>query len=142
MEEREPEDLHPASPDAELNHRFPAEAPVKPLHSPQSSIHSWLSHSSLLRCPTAHPTESELTSKKVMVGRYCHNCGRASPDVEVTPEDRCLRCGQHLRACANCVQYDGVACLLQRPEVHDTYPGRDCPEFQFRESQPQATEET
>jgi nucleotide-binding universal stress UspA family protein len=67
-------------------------------------------------------------------GRYCHNCGRASPHIELMPDDRCLRCGQHLRACANCVYYDGIGCLLQRPEVHDTYPGRDCPEFQFRET--------
>ena len=66
-------------------------------------------------------------------GRYCHNCGRASPYIEVTPEDRCLRCGQHLRACGNCVYYDGITCLLQRPEVHDTYPGLNCPYFQFRE---------
>lgn len=67
-------------------------------------------------------------------GRYCHNCGRASPYVQVLPEERCLRCGQHLYACANCVYHDGIACLLQRPEVHDVYPGRDCPYFQFRET--------
>jgi len=52
----------------------------------------------------------------------------------VEKDDRCLRCGQHLHACANCVYFDGVACLVQRPEVHDTYPGLNCPEFQFRET--------
>lgn len=72
-------------------------------------------------------------------GRYCHACGRAVPYLEVVAEDRCLRCGQHLRACPNCVYHDGVSCLLQRSEVHDTYPGRDCPYFQFRETPAPAT---
>ncbi len=80
--------------------------------------------------------------------RHCHACGRTVAYVEVLPDDRCLRCGQHLHACANCVYFDGLACLLQRPEVHDAYPGRNCPEFQFRETpspqpatQPKATRE-
>jgi nucleotide-binding universal stress UspA family protein len=68
-------------------------------------------------------------------GYYCHNCGRASPYSVVTPDDWCLRCGQHLRACGNCVYYTGLACQLQRPEEHDTYPGRLCPYFQFRETE-------
>jgi len=71
-------------------------------------------------------------------GRYCHNCGRASPYVQVLPEERCVRCGQHLHACANCVYHDGIACLLQRPESHDALPGRNCPYFQFRESESSA----
>ena len=68
-------------------------------------------------------------------GYYCHNCGRRSPYIEVTPDDWCLRCGQHLRACGNCVYYTGLACQLQRPEEHDAYPGRLCPYFQFRETE-------
>jgi hypothetical protein len=52
----------------------------------------------------------------------------------VVPDDRCLRCRQHLHACANCVYYDGIGCLIQRPEVHDAYPGLNCPYFQFRET--------
>ena len=66
--------------------------------------------------------------------RHCHNCGRSAPYGEIDAEDRCLRCGEHLHACGNCVYFDGIACLLQRSEVHDAYPGRDCPEFQFRET--------
>jgi nucleotide-binding universal stress UspA family protein len=68
-------------------------------------------------------------------GRFCHACGRASRHIELMAEDVCTRCGQHLRACANCVYYDGIACMIKRPELHDTYPGRDCAYFQFRESQ-------
>jgi nucleotide-binding universal stress UspA family protein len=67
-------------------------------------------------------------------GWYCYNCGRASPYVQVLPDERCIRCGVHLRACANCVYYDGLACMLQRPEAKDAYPGRNCPYFQFRET--------
>lgn len=66
--------------------------------------------------------------------RHCHACGRAVPYIEIDAEDRCLRCGQHLHACANCVYFDGMACMLQRSEVRDAYPGRDCPLFQFRET--------
>jgi nucleotide-binding universal stress UspA family protein len=69
-------------------------------------------------------------------GRYCHACGRAVAYVEVMAEDRCTRCDQHLRACANCVYSDGLACLLQRSEVHEPYPGQHCPAFQFRETEP------
>lgn len=75
-------------------------------------------------------------------GRYCHSCGRASPYLEVLSEDRCLRCGQHLHACGNCVYFDGIECLLKRPEVHDTYPGRTCPYFQFRETEAPAPRST
>jgi len=67
-------------------------------------------------------------------GRYCHSCGRASPYVELLPDDKCIRCGQHLRACGNCVYFDGIACIAGRPEQHDTYPGRNCPYFHFRET--------
>jgi len=71
-------------------------------------------------------------------GRYCSNCGRASPYSQLLPEDRCLRCGRPLRACSNCAYYEGNDCLLKRPEVRDANPGRDCPYFQFRESAPGA----
>ncbi|MEX0785534.1 MAG: universal stress protein [Dehalococcoidia bacterium] len=80
------------------------------------------------------PEEIASFTHKASPGRYCHACGRASAFVEVLPEERCRRCGQHLHVCQNCVYFDGVACLLQRPELHDAVPGRDCPYFQFRES--------
>jgi nucleotide-binding universal stress UspA family protein len=76
-------------------------------------------------------------------GRFCHTCGRASPYVEVMADDRCLRCGQHLHVCANCVYFDSVDCLMHRPDVHETYPGLNCSDFQFRETAPQqATSKT
>ena len=81
------------------------------------------------------PEEPAALTQAIPRGRFCHACGRPSPYIELMAEDRCIRCGQHLRACGNCVYYDSIACMIQRPEVHDTHPGRDCPYFQFRESQ-------
>ncbi len=77
---------------------------------------------------------AKLTRTEEIRGRYCHNCGRAVAYVEIGEEDRCLRCGQHLHACANCVYFDSLACLLQRSEAHDVYPGLKCPRFQFLET--------
>jgi len=78
--------------------------------------------------------EEAVTVSRAKRARYCHACGRASPYIELLPDDRCRRCGQHLRACANCVYFDSIACMIQRPELHDTYPGRECAYFQFRET--------
>lgn len=85
----------------------------------------------LLLRPEAPPAPAKEPEEK---GRYCHACGRTSPYLQVTPEDRCPRCGRHLHACGNCVYFDGIACLLRRPEIHEAYPGLNCPYFQFRES--------
>lgn len=77
---------------------------------------------------------ARLTRSEEVRGRYCHNCGQAVAYVEIGEEDRCLRCGQHLHACGNCVYFDSLACLLQRPEAHDVHPGLKCPRFQFLET--------
>jgi hypothetical protein len=75
-----------------------------------------------------------LTRFEEVRGRHCHNCGRAVAYVEIGPDEFCLRCGQHLHVCANCVYFDGLACLLQRSEAHEMYPGLTCPRFQFIET--------
>lgn len=66
--------------------------------------------------------------------RICFNCGRITWKEAIGPEDCCLTCGYHLHTCPNCVHYDGVRCLLQRPEATDLYPGVQCPVFAFREN--------
>jgi hypothetical protein len=38
--------------------------------------------------------------------------------------------------CGNCVFFDGITCELQRPEMHDAYPGLACPVFRFRLTEP------
>jgi nucleotide-binding universal stress UspA family protein len=85
----------------------------------------------LLIRPEVAPTP--LRSEEVY-RRHCHNCGRAIAYMAVRQDDRCLRCRQHLHVCANCVYFDALACLLQRSEAHDTYPGLSCQRFQFRET--------
>ncbi|MBI4308289.1 MAG: universal stress protein [Chloroflexi bacterium] len=66
--------------------------------------------------------------------RICFNCGRITWKETVGPEDRCLTCRHHLHTCPNCAHYDGVRCLLQRPEATDLYPGVQCSVFAFREN--------
>jgi hypothetical protein len=68
-------------------------------------------------------------------GRECHACGTPAPSGDIAQDDRCLHCGQHLHVCGNCVYFDGFSCLMDRPEVHDTYPGLACPAFTFREGE-------
>lgn len=75
-----------------------------------------------------------VTRRPLLRARRCHHCGRIVPYVDIEPDARCLRCGQHLRACVNCVFYDGILCLLRRPEAADVYAGNRCPKFQFRET--------
>lgn len=66
--------------------------------------------------------------------RYCANCGRLIT-FAVRPDSRCPRCRLHLHSCPNCVFWDSLACVLQRPEAHDAlWPGRNCPRFIFRET--------
>ncbi len=88
----------------------------------------------LIRPEEVVQPEEALATERAQRARHCHTCGRAALYLDLLPDDRCHRCGQHLRACANCVYFDGIACLIQRPELHDTYPGRDCDRFQFRET--------
>jgi nucleotide-binding universal stress UspA family protein len=64
----------------------------------------------------------------------CHNCGRRSYLEVFSAEDRCSRCHYLMKSCKNCIYHNGVACLLEMPGVVDTYPGNQCPEFQFRKT--------
>lgn len=66
--------------------------------------------------------------------RRCHVCGRVTNLADPAPDDICIRCRQHLRTCANCVFYDGIICMVRRPEINDLIPGNRCPVFQFRET--------
>jgi nucleotide-binding universal stress UspA family protein len=58
--------------------------------------------------------EAARAERPVVRGRFCANCGWRVPYGTIEEDDRCLRCGQHLHVCANCVYYDGISCLLQR----------------------------
>lgn len=83
------------------------------------------------------PVEVEAETETQMAeprARYCANCGRLIT-FAVRPDSRCPRCRMHLHSCPNCVFWDSLACVLQRPEAHDRrWPGRNCPRFIFRET--------
>lgn len=64
----------------------------------------------------------------------CHACGRTVPHRDPSSDETCIRCGQHLRTCGNCVFYDGIICLLRRDEINGIIPGNRCQSFQFRET--------
>ncbi|HLF04112.1 MAG TPA: universal stress protein [Dehalococcoidia bacterium] len=65
---------------------------------------------------------------------YCHHCGRRTYRDSFSPQHHCARCGYLLKACGNCVNFDGTGCALQLPFVSEANPGNRCPQFQFRKT--------
>lgn len=68
------------------------------------------------------------------MGQYvCHHCGFTVTNITPSADDRCPRCGWHLRVCANCQFYDGVNCMLGEPyALESAIRGNRCPRFVFR----------
>jgi nucleotide-binding universal stress UspA family protein len=66
--------------------------------------------------------------------RRCYHCGRRTFRENVNPQERCPRCQYLLKACGNCVHFDGIGCMLQLPYVADVHPGNRCPQFEFRKT--------
>jgi nucleotide-binding universal stress UspA family protein len=64
----------------------------------------------------------------------CHHCGRRTFRETFNPPERCPRCQYFLKACGNCVHFDGIGCILQLPYAADVYPGNRCPQFEFRKT--------
>lgn len=86
----------------------------------------------LLVRPPAGAAEADTSAGQP--ARRCASCGRLIT-AAVQDESRCPRCQTHLHACANCVFWDTLACVLQRAEAHDlAWAGRGCPRFMFRET--------
>jgi nucleotide-binding universal stress UspA family protein len=65
---------------------------------------------------------------------HCHHCGRRTYRDSLSAQHRCRRCGFLLKACGNCVNFDGAACTLQLPYVNEANPGNRCPRFEFRKT--------
>lgn len=64
----------------------------------------------------------------------CHHCGaelRGRFNQDFAPGDQCWRCHYHLRRCDNCRFFDGVGCLLGRPERQEGVPGQHCGAFAY-----------
>jgi nucleotide-binding universal stress UspA family protein len=64
----------------------------------------------------------------------CYHCGHRTYLDSFSSTDRCGRCHYHLKACGNCVNFDGLACVLQLPYASETYPGNRCERFEFRKT--------
>lgn len=64
----------------------------------------------------------------------CYHCGHRTYLDSFSSDDRCGRCHYHLKACGNCVNFDGLACILELPYAADTYPGNRCDRFEFRKT--------
>lgn len=65
----------------------------------------------------------------------CHHCGavmRGQAPQSIGPDAQCWNCYYHLHRCDNCRHFDGVGCMLGRPERHETIPGQHCPAFTYR----------
>jgi CBS domain-containing protein len=73
----------------------------------------------------------------------CYHCNailrRRSFDT-IGPDDQCWRCHYHLHRCENCRSFDGIMCMLDRPDRHTPIPGQRCTAFSYR--QPRAVNET
>jgi nucleotide-binding universal stress UspA family protein len=65
---------------------------------------------------------------------YCHHCGRRTYRDSFSAQHHCARCGYLLKACGNCVNFDGTGCTLQLPYVSEANPGNRCPQFQFHKT--------
>ena len=65
---------------------------------------------------------------------HCYHCGRRTYRDNLTAQHSCARCEYLLKACGNCVNFDGAGCTLQLPYVTEAHPGSRCPQFQFRKT--------
>ena len=62
----------------------------------------------------------------------CWHCGtllRRRSFETIGPNDLCWQCHYHLHRCESCRHFDGVACLLDRPDQHTGVPGQHCQAF-------------
>jgi len=65
----------------------------------------------------------------------CQHCGtvlRGRSFATIGPNDTCWHCHYHLHRCENCHYFDGVACMLDRPDRHTGIPGQQCQVFAYR----------
>ncbi|WP_448545362.1 CBS domain-containing protein [Roseiflexus sp.] len=99
-----------------------------------------ITESDLFRLQIALATGSELhdTARPTLV---CHHCGavlRGRSLETIGRDDQCWRCHYHLHRCDNCRYFNGIGCMLDRPERHTPIPGRDCKQFVYLVAQEQS----
>jgi len=62
----------------------------------------------------------------------CWHCGtllRRRSFVALGPDDMCWQCHYHLHRCENCRHFDGITCMLDRPDRRSGVPGQHCQAF-------------
>jgi CBS domain-containing protein len=99
-----------------------------------------ITESDLFRLQIALATGSELhdAARPTLV---CHHCGavlRGRSLENIGRDDQCWRCHYHLHRCDNCRYFNGIGCMLDRPERHTPIPGRDCKQFVYLVAQDQS----
>jgi CBS domain-containing protein len=90
-----------------------------------------ITESDLLRMLIAEATGAERAEdhRAVLV---CWHCGALlcrRSFATLGPNDMCWQCHYHLHRCENCRHFDGIACLLNRPDRQSGVPGHHCQAF-------------
>lgn len=113
-----------------------------PVVDDEGRVIGMITESDLFRLQIALATGGELrdSARPTLI---CHHCGavlRGRSLETISRDDQCWRCHYHLRRCDNCRYFDGIGCMLDRPERHTAIPGRDCPCFVYLVTQEQGAE--
>jgi CBS domain-containing protein len=90
-----------------------------------------ITESDLFRLLIAEATGAERAEDERVV-LACWHCGallRRRSFTMLGPNDMCWQCHYHLHRCENCRHFDGIACMLDRPERQSAVPGQHCETF-------------
>lgn len=69
------------------------------------------------------------THRAALVCWHCGTLLRRRSFELIGPDDMCWKCHYHLHRCENCRHFDGIACLLDRPDRQSAVPGQHCQSF-------------
>jgi len=90
-----------------------------------------ITESDLFRLLIAEATGAERAEDRRAV-LVCWHCGallRRRSFATLGANDMCWQCHYHLHRCENCRHFDGIACMLNRPDRHSGVPGQHCQAF-------------
>jgi CBS domain-containing protein len=74
-------------------------------------------------------TESGGDGRAVLKCGHCGALLRRRTFETIGADDMCWRCHYHLHRCESCRYFDGIACMLDRPDRHTAVPGQHCQGF-------------
>jgi len=67
--------------------------------------------------------------REVLVCWHCGALLRRCSFAALGANDMCWQCHYHLHRCENCRHFDGITCMLDRPDRHSGVPGQHCQAF-------------